>query len=179
MAGAGSNGWPGFFAGPSRGAELPVAWLLAALAIFAAGRLERLALSYSERTTTLKDTYYLIAQDHYVLRIAVMFAVFGAIYYAFPRLTGYAVSRLLGWTHFVLTFASVCLGFGTVIAVQMAISPRHLDHAAGIFAFASKVSSIGVYLTLAGLAVFAITIVEALLRKRPRTAFQQTDRGKP
>ena len=168
MSSAEATERPGPFARPGSGSGLPVAWLLAAAAMLAMGKLERLALSYATRDIVLKDTYYIVARHHYSLRIAAVFLVFAAVYYAFPRLTGYAISGVLGWMHFVLAVSGTSLAFGTVLALQLTTAPERFTDLAGTFATASRFSAIGGYLTTAGLAVFVIALVEALWRKRPR-----------
>jgi cytochrome c oxidase subunit I len=49
------------------------------------------------------DTYFVVAHFHYVLFGGMMFAILGAIYYWFPKMTGRMMNDRLGKAHFWLT----------------------------------------------------------------------------
>ncbi|MEN9732351.1 MAG: hypothetical protein RLZ45_346, partial [Verrucomicrobiota bacterium] len=60
----------------------------------------------------LSDSYFVVAHFHYVLIGGLLFTIFGAIYYWFPKVTGRLMSERLGRWHFWL-FA---LGFNLTFA---------------------------------------------------------------
>jgi cytochrome c oxidase subunit I+III len=63
---------------------------------------------------SLTDSYYVVAHFHYVLFGGTAFAVMGATYYWFPKMTGRLMSEKLGRWHFWLTV----VGFNTTFFVQ-------------------------------------------------------------
>ncbi len=65
-------------------------------------------VSWSRRcpsTWQVTDSYFIVAHFHYVLNGAVVFPIFGAIYFWYPKMTGRMLSERLGrwsfWTMFV------------------------------------------------------------------------------
>jgi cytochrome c oxidase subunit 1 len=59
----------------------------------------------------IHDTYFIVAHIHYVLFGGSMFAIFGAVYYWFPKMFGRMTSPLLGYLHFFPTFLFFNLTF--------------------------------------------------------------------
>ena len=52
----------------------------------------------------IHDTYFIVAHFHYVLFAGTAMAVFGAIYFWFPKMFGRMMNETLGKVHFFLTF---------------------------------------------------------------------------
>ena len=50
----------------------------------------------------LSDTYFVVAHFHYVMGGTVIFALFAAIYFWWPKVTGRMLGRRLGTWHFWL-----------------------------------------------------------------------------
>jgi cytochrome c oxidase subunit I len=59
----------------------------------------------------LTDTYFVVAHFHYVLIDAIVFNIFAAIYYWFPKATGRMLSERLGQWHFWLFLIGFHLTF--------------------------------------------------------------------
>jgi cytochrome c oxidase subunit 1 len=57
------------------------------------------------------DTYFIVAHIHYVLFGGSLFAIFGAIYFWYPKMFGRMMSERLGKVHFGLTFVFYNLTF--------------------------------------------------------------------
>jgi heme/copper-type cytochrome/quinol oxidase subunit 1 len=90
------------------------------------------------------DTYFVVAHFHYVLFGAIVFAVFGGVYFWFPKMTGRMMNERLG----KLTF----IGFHTTFLVQHRLGndgmpSRYADYLpADGFTTLNTISTIGVFI---------------------------------
>ncbi|MDP6152165.1 MAG: cbb3-type cytochrome c oxidase subunit I [Phycisphaeraceae bacterium] len=73
---------------------------LAFLPMFAIGGLTGLPLGLPASDIHLHDTYYVIGHFHYVVAPGSIFALFGGVYYWYPKATGRKMSEVLGKLHF-------------------------------------------------------------------------------
>ncbi len=72
--------------------------------MFIIGGLSGLMLASSSVDEHLHDTHYIVAHFHYVLFAGSIMAVFGSIYFWFPKMFGRMMNETIGKLHFVLTF---------------------------------------------------------------------------
>jgi cytochrome c oxidase subunit 1 len=113
----------------------------------------------------LNDTYYVIAL-HYVLSVAAVFSIFAGWYYWFPKTTGYLYAEWVGKLHFWLMFIGVNVTFFPHHFLGLAgMNRRYVDYP-DAFAGWNFFSSIGAYISLAGLAVFFFGVIQAFVQKR-------------
>jgi len=119
---------------------------------------------------SLQDTYYVVAHFHYVLSLGSTFAIFAGWYYWFPKMTGYTYSEFLGKLHFWLTFIGVNLVFFPQHFLGLAGMPRRVADYPDAFADWNYISSIGSYISAAGLAMFFIGLIYAFVQKQVAAA---------
>ena len=83
----------------------PMLFALGFLVIFLLGGITGVMVAAMPFDLQVTDSYFIVAHFHYVLNGAVVFPIFGAIYYWFPKMTGRLLSDRLGrwsfWTMFV------------------------------------------------------------------------------
>jgi cytochrome c oxidase subunit I len=94
--------------------ETPMLWSIGFLVTFLLGGLTGVILGSPPLDFHLNDSYFVVAHFHYVLFGTIVFAVFGGIYFWFPKFTGRYLDERLGKLHFWATF----IGFHMTFLVQ-------------------------------------------------------------
>jgi cytochrome c oxidase subunit 1 len=94
--------------------ETPMLFALGFLVTFLLGGLSGVLLASPPIDWHVTDTYFVVAHFHYVLFGTIVFAVFGGVYFWFPKMTGRMLDDRLGRVHFWLTL----VGFHTTFLVQ-------------------------------------------------------------
>ena len=117
----------------------------------------------------LTDSYFVVAHFHYVLIGGLLFTIFAAIYYWFPKVTGRMLSETLGRWHFWLLVIGFNLTFGPQHILGILGMPRRIyTYAPGRgWELWNLLSSIGV--VFQGLAVlfFVWNVIRALRQGPP------------
>jgi cytochrome c oxidase subunit I len=146
----------------------PMLFCIAFLFQFLISGLTGVMLAIAPFDWQLGDSYFVVAHFHYVLFGGLMFTLFGAIYYWFPKATGKMLNETLGKWHFWL----LVIGFNVTFLPQhwagMLGMPRRIyTYAAGRgWETWNMISSIGV--VFQGLAVmfFVWNVVYSLRKGR-------------
>ena len=94
--------WIGTMWGGWLSFEPPMLFALGFLVTFVAGGLTGVMLASPTLDFHLSDTYFVVAHFHYVMGGTVVFALFAAIYFWWPKVTGRMLSTRLGTIHFWL-----------------------------------------------------------------------------
>ena len=94
--------WIGTMWGGSISFEPPMLFAIGFLVTFVAGGLTGVMLASPTLDFHLNDTYFVVAHFHYVMGGTVVFALFAAIYFWWPKVTGRMLGRRLGQVHFWL-----------------------------------------------------------------------------
>jgi cytochrome c oxidase subunit I len=112
------------------------------------------------------DSYFVVAHFHYVLVGSLVFTIFGAIYYWFPKVTGRLLSERLGRWHFWLFVVGFNVTFLPMHWLGMMGMPRRIYTypADRGWEFWNVVASLGVLFQAAAILVFLVNVVLAVRR---------------
>jgi len=150
--------------------KTPMLWAMGFIFLFTIGGVTGVVLANAGVDYSLHDTYYVVAHFHYVLSLGAVFAIFAGFYYWFEKMWGVKYREWMGATHFWITFVGVNLIFFPQHFLGLQGMPRrYIDYPEG-FAFWNKVSSIGYAITLVGLVVFFLMLLEAMVSRRKAEA---------
>jgi cytochrome c oxidase subunit 1 len=102
--------WLGTLWGGSIRLTSPMLFALGFVSNFLIGGLSGIFMASTPVDIFIHDTYYIVAHFHYVVA-GIIFALFAAVYYWFPKMFSRMMSEPLGKIHFVLTYIFFNLTF--------------------------------------------------------------------
>jgi cytochrome c oxidase subunit 1 len=147
----------------------PMLFCCAFLFQFLCAGLTGVILSVAPFDWQLQDSYFVVAHFHFVLIGGLLFTIFAAIYYWFPKVTGRLLSERLGRWHFWLLVIGFNLTFLTMHVPGLLGMPRRIytylpDRG---WEWWNLVSTLGVPLQGLAVLIFVLNVVVSLRRGRP------------
>jgi cytochrome c oxidase subunit 1 len=112
----------------------------------------------------VNETYFVVAHLHFVLMGGAVFAIFGGIYYWFPKMTGRMLSEGLGKLSFTLMFVGVLTTFLIQHVIGLDGMPRRVyeyDNV-GHLALYNMISTVGSFILAAGVVTTIVNVVRSL-----------------
>jgi cytochrome c oxidase subunit I len=161
--------WLGTLYGGKIRFQTPMLFCSAFLFQFLCAGLTGIMLSVAPFDWQLTDSYFVVAHFHFVLIGGLVFTLFAALYYWFPKATGRMLSERLGRWHFWLFVIGFNLTFLTMHI------PGMLGMARRIYTYPADrgwevwnlVATLGVPLQVVGVLLFVVNIVVSLRRGSP------------
>ena len=144
--------------------KTPLYFAAGFLALFTMGGITGVMLAVYPINWQVHDTYFVVAHFHYVLVAGSVNAIFAALYFWYPKITGRAMSETLGKLSFWLTF----IGFNATFLVQHALGlsgmPRRIYRYAdlGDWAVLNLISTLGSLILGLGVLVTVYNAVRSL-----------------
>src|ERR1700730_6156670 len=126
------------------------------IAMFLIGGLNGAALAVVPFDYQVTDTYFVISHLHYVLFGGTVFAVFGGIFYWFPKMSGRLLNERLGKWQFWLMLIGVNLTFFPMHILGLLGMPRRVYTYAGNLGWneLNLLSTIGAFIIAVSIMVF-------------------------
>ncbi|MDQ3470302.1 MAG: cytochrome c oxidase subunit I [Actinomycetota bacterium] len=150
--------------------EPPLLFALGFLVTFVGGGLTGVMLASPSLDFHLSDTYFVVAHFHYVMGGTVVFALFAAIYFWWPKVTGRLLSRRLGTIQFVLLMVGFNMTFFVMHLLGRDGMPRRVADYAEIDGFAgmNMIATVGSVILALSIVPFVMAVVRSL--RSPPTA---------
>jgi cytochrome c oxidase subunit I len=158
--------WMGSLWGGSIRLRTPMMFAIGTVAMFTIGGLSGVTHSMVPSDYQQQDSYYVVAHFHYVLFGGAILALFGGIYYWFPKFVGRYMNEALGQVHFWL----ILIGF------NLTFFPMHMSGLLGmprrIYTYNSDMgwnlwnlmSTLGAFLIAFAVTIFIVNFVYSLRR---------------
>jgi cytochrome c oxidase subunit 1 len=160
--------WIGTMWGGKIRFRTPMLFSIAFLFQFLCAGLTGVMLAVAPFDWQLSDSYFVVAHFHYVLIGGLLFTIFAAIYYWFPKVTGRMMSETLGKWHFWLFLIGFHLTFGPQHIAGILGMPRRIytyDAGRG-WELWNLLSTIGVFVQSAGLLFFVWNMIRSVWKGR-------------
>ncbi|MFO1458749.1 MAG: cytochrome c oxidase subunit I [Verrucomicrobiota bacterium] len=161
--------WIGTMWGGKIRLETPMLFCIAFLFQFLIAGLTGIMLAIVPFDWQLSDSYFVVAHFHFVLVGGLLFTIFGAIYYWFPKATGRRMSEGLGKWHFWLFVLGFHLTFDTMHIPGLLGMPRRIytyDAGRG-WDLWNLICTIGVVFQGAGVLCFVANVLRSLVKGAP------------
>jgi cytochrome c oxidase subunit 1 len=152
--------------------ETPMLFAIGFLVTFLLGGLSGVLLASPPVDFFVHDTYFVVAHFHNTLIGGSVFAIFAAMYYWFPKMTGRRLSERLGRLQFVLWLVGFTLTFLPQYELGLEGMPRRIaDYAAATgWSNLNLLSTIGSAIMGIGILPFLLAVAGALRRPRDQPA---------
>jgi cytochrome c oxidase subunit 1 len=161
--------WVGTMFGGKIRFDPPMLFCTAFLFQFVVAGLTGIMLAAAPFDWQLTDSYFVVGHFHYTLIGGLVFAIFGAVYYWFPKVSGRMVSATLARWHFWLFLIGFQVTFDTMHIQGLLGMPRRVytypaDRGWEIW---NQITTAGVAFQIAGVLFLVMAIAHALWRGRP------------
>jgi heme/copper-type cytochrome/quinol oxidase subunit 1 len=144
----------------------PMLFSIAFLFQWVIAGLTGIMLSVSAWNWQLHNSYFVVAHFHYVLVGAILFMIFAAFYYWYPKMTGRMLNRTLGRWHFWLMVIGFHMTFDVMHFPGLLGMPRQIytyepDRGWNTLNF---IVTIGAFIQAIAILIFAFNLVYSYFR---------------
>jgi cytochrome c oxidase subunit 1 len=161
--------WIGTMWGGKIQFKSPMLFCTAFLFQFLIAGLTGIMLSAAPFNWQLSASYFVIAHFHYMIVGGIVFAIFGAFYYWFPKMTGRMFDETLAKWHFWLFVIGFHLTFDFMHIPGILGMPRRIytyEPGRGWETW-NLIVTIGVFFQIAAVLVFVFNIMRSLIKGQP------------
>jgi cytochrome c oxidase subunit I len=161
--------WIGTMWGGKIQFRAPMLFCIGFLFQFLIAGLTGIMLGASPFNWQLANSYFVVAHFHYVIVGGILFTIFGAFYYWFPKMSGRMYNEALAKWHFWLFLIGFHLTFDFMHIPGMLGMPRRIytyEPGRG-WDIWNLIVTIGVFFQIAGVLVFVGNLLWSLLKGEP------------
>ncbi len=146
--------------------DTPMLYSTGFLCQFLLGGLTGIFLATVPFDWQVSDSYFVVGHFHYVLFGGLVFAIFAAVFYWFPKVTGRMMNETLGKWQFWLLVIGFNITFGAMHVSGFLGMPRRVYtyHTDRGWDFWNLLTSLGVIVQILGFALFALNLVHSLFK---------------
>jgi cytochrome o ubiquinol oxidase subunit 1 len=148
--------------------SVPMLWFLGFIGIFTIGGMAGVVLAVPPADFQLHNSLFLVAHFHSNVIGGVLFGIFAAITYWFPKITGIRLNERIGRQAFVCWVVGFCLSFIPMYILGFMGATRRLDHydaSTGWQPFYVLMLIGGVIICI-GVALQVVQIIASFIQKR-------------
>ena len=138
----------------------PMLFSLSFVSMFVIGGLSGIFMAATPVDIFIHDTYFIVAHFHYVLFAGTAMAVFGAIYFWFPKMFGRMMNEWWGKVHFFFTFLFLNGTFYPMHILGAVGFPRRLADPYHYETF-SHLQPMNQFMTLCAIGMVAVQVIFA------------------
>jgi cytochrome c oxidase subunit I len=136
--------------------------------VFVVGGITGVMLASPPIDFAVNDTYFLVAHFHYIMVGGLLYGMFAAFYFWFPKFTGRLLSEKLGRWNFITFLIGFNLTFFFQFLVGLDGMPRRIaDYEIDRWTSANQVSTVGSYLMAVSVLIFLWNLVVSIRRGEP------------
>jgi cytochrome c oxidase subunit 1 len=147
----------------------PMMFAVGFLFQFLIGGLTGIMLATAPFDWQLSNSYFVVAHFHYVIVGAILFSIFAAFYYWFPKMTGRMLDETLGKWHFWLLLIGFHLTFDSLHIPGLLGMPRRVyTYEAGRgWESWNMIASIGVIFQGVAVLIFVYNLIQSYVKGAP------------
>jgi cytochrome c oxidase subunit 1 len=148
--------------------DTPLLFVIGFIVVFVLGGLTGVMVASVPFDLQVHDTYFVVAHFHYVLIGGLVFPLFGAFHYWFPKLSGRMLDETAGKMTFWMLFVGFNLTFFPMHILGLIGMPRRVyTYPAGMgWTVWNQMATAGAYLIAAGVIMFIINVAVSSRRGR-------------
>ena len=164
--------WLGTVWGGAVRLKTPMLFALGFIAMFTLGGLSGVMHSIVPADSQQTDTYFVVAHFHYVLFGGLIFAIFGGLFYWWPKAFGYMLSDAMGKVTFWMMLVGFNLTFFPMHIVGLQGMPRRTyTYPAGFgWETLNQIETIGAFVIALSVLIFLVNVVTSHVKHTPAPA---------
>jgi cytochrome c oxidase subunit 1 len=149
--------------------ETPMLFVLAMIAVIGTGGLGGIYLGTAATDVYFHDTYFVVGHFHLMIGMVTFLAIFGGLYYWFPKMFGRMMNDRLARVHFWMTFPTMFAMFvlmhfqGMGGAIRRSFDHNAYEYTVGVRPLHLPISILG-FILVAAQAVFIINFLWSAFR---------------